>query len=88
MLKVRLLVKKRPYNDAGNIYYEITDKSEVDFIDLFEKWINENIGKFDEIIEQSSVQNVSVKIEHQENNGSGTIINAGIITHLGAVTNE
>lgn len=32
----------------------------------------------EKIINNTS-QHVSVKIEHQDNNGSGTIINAGII---------
>lgn len=40
--------------------------------------LSNGLMKIEKIINNTS-QHVSVKIEHQDNNGSGTIINAGII---------
>lgn len=82
--KKQSISKKRPFNDIGSVYNEITDKSEEEFVKHFEKWIKQNYKLFEELVQQKSTQNVSVKIEHQENSGNGTIINAGIINHLGS----
>lgn len=81
----KILVKKpnserNPFKDAQNIYEDIIVRYKEDFTDNFKQWINENKKDFEKIVNNTS-QHVSVKIEHQENNGSGTIINAGIINN-------
>lgn len=73
--------KKKPFNDVKSIYEEITEKDSTEFIELFEKWIKDNFNEFEKLQQDGYKQSVSVKIEYQENNGSGKIINAGIINN-------
>ncbi|MFJ2043981.1 hypothetical protein ACIOBL_10270 [Paenibacillus taichungensis] len=72
--------KKDPYKDVQFIYEEITENSNFTFIDNFKQWVIENASEFENVNNLTS-QQVSVKIDHQENNGAGTIINAGIINN-------
>lgn len=70
--------KKNPYNDIKSIYEDIVDKPKENFIDIFKQWITENKEDFSKMNNYNN-QYASIKIEYQENKGSGTIINAGII---------
>lgn len=78
---IQTISKKKPYIDVNSIYEEISGETGEKFIEIFKQWITDNIDQFDNLLEKSKMQKVSVKIEHQENSGSGTIINAGIINN-------
>lgn len=72
--------EKNPYKDAQNIYEDIIEIPNLDFMHLFKQWINENIDDFKDL-NSLNLQHVSIEIKHQENNGSGKIVNAGIINN-------
>lgn len=72
--------RKNPYKDVKIIYEDYAQNPDEDFIAEFQQWIEASKISFEQM-RDGNVQLVSVRIGHQENTGSGTIVNAGIINH-------
>lgn len=72
--------KKTPLRDVKNIYEDIVEIDNDDFIVFFEEWIKRNLDDFIKIA-KSDDNRVKVNINSQTNSGSGQIINAGIINN-------
>lgn len=72
--------QENPYKDVKIIYEDYAQNPDEDFIAEFQQWIEASKISFEQM-RDGNVQPVSVRIGHQENTGSGTIVNAGIINH-------
>ena len=72
--------EENPYKDVKIIYEDYAQNPDEDFIAEFQQWIEASKISFEQM-RDGNVQPVSVRIGHQENTGSGTIVNAGIINH-------
>ena len=68
--------KKNPYNDVRNIYEDIVDEPNEEFIMEFKEWIEKNKCTLENLLNEAPIaQNNSFIIRKQVNSGSGEIKN-------------